>query len=51
MAAPDMDEADLFRVAIETFIQVRTARRLAALGGSTPDLIEIRRRRDEPDTL
>nr|WP_205194882.1 type II toxin-antitoxin system VapB family antitoxin [Burkholderia sp. Ax-1719] len=51
MADPGMDEADLFRVAIETFIRVRTARRLAALGGSTPDLIDIRRRRDEADTL
>jgi hypothetical protein len=51
MADPGMDEADLFRVAIETFIRVRSAKRLAALGGSTPDLIDIRRRRDEADTL
>ena len=51
MTDPGMDEADLFRVAIETFIRVRSAKRLAALGGSTPDLIDIRRRQDETDTL
>ena len=32
LADPDMDKADLFREAIRTFIRVRAAQRLAALG-------------------
>jgi len=34
MADPNMDEADLFREAIATFVRVQAAKRLAALGGS-----------------
>lgn len=48
VADPSMDKADLFREAIKTFVQVRAARRLAALGGTTPDMVSPPRRRPEP---
>jgi len=48
MADPNMDKADLFREAIKTFVRVRAAQRLAALGGSQPDMADIPRRREEP---
>ena len=44
LADPNMDKADLFRKAIRTFIRVRAAQRLAALGGSTPDMAAVPRR-------
>lgn len=47
MADPSMDKADLFREAIKTFVRVRAAQRLAALGGAAPDMTEVPRRRDE----
>ena len=43
MADPDMDEADLFREAIKTFVRVQAAKRLAALGGASPDMADIPR--------
>ena len=48
MADPDMDKADLFREAIKTFVRVQAARRLASLGGATPDMANIPRRSGEP---
>ena len=48
MADPAMDKADLFREAVKTFVRVRAAKRLAALGGATPDMPEVLRRRPEP---
>ena len=44
MADPSMDKADLFREAIETFVRVRAANRLAALGGTAPKMPPIPRR-------
>ncbi|MHA4869993.1 type II toxin-antitoxin system VapB family antitoxin [Duganella sp. PWIR1] len=41
VADPAMNKANLFREAIETFVRVRAAQRLAALGGTasgTPDI-------------
>lgn len=49
MAEPGMDKADLFREAIRTFIRVRAAQRLAALGGSSPDMADIPRSRTRPE--
>ena len=46
-ADPDMDKADLFREAIETFVRVRAARRLASIGGAAPDMANIPRRSSE----
>jgi len=48
LADPDMDKADLFRVAMQTFVRVQAGKRLAALGGAAPDMPDIPRRRAEP---
>lgn len=48
LAEPGMNKADLFREAVRTFIRVQSAKRLAALGGSEPDMEGIPRRRSEP---
>ena len=48
VADPAMDKADLFREAIKTFVRVRAAKRLAALGATMPEIAEVARRRDEP---
>jgi Arc/MetJ family transcription regulator len=48
VADPSMDKADLFREAIKTFVRVRAAKRLAALGGTMPEISEVPRRRSEP---
>jgi Arc/MetJ family transcription regulator len=48
VADPNMDKAELFREAIKTFVRVRAAKRLAALGGTQPDMPEIPRRRSKP---
>lgn len=45
MADPSMDKADLFREAVETFVRVKAAKRLAALGAAAPDMKNIPRRR------
>ncbi|BBU31038.1 DUF2191 domain-containing protein [Burkholderia sp. THE68] len=49
VADPEMDKSDLFREAIKTFVRVQAAKRLAALGGSAPEMGDIARRRDESD--
>ncbi len=51
MAEPGMNEADLFREAIKTFVRVQTAKRLAALGGTMSDVADIPRRRQEPKSI
>ncbi len=45
LADPGMDKADLFREAINVFIRVQVAKRLAALGGQSPQMKAIPRRR------
>jgi Arc/MetJ family transcription regulator len=50
MAGPGVNEADLFREAISTFVRVRAARRLAALGGTLSGTADIPRRRPEPES-
>ncbi|KQQ96185.1 type II toxin-antitoxin system VapB family antitoxin [Massilia sp. Leaf139] len=47
MADPEMDRADLFREAIKTFVRVQAAKRLAALGGASPEMPEVPRRAAE----
>ncbi|MCL2656353.1 MAG: type II toxin-antitoxin system VapB family antitoxin [Betaproteobacteria bacterium] len=47
VADPTMDKADLFREAIKTFVRVQAAKRLAALGGSMPEMQDIPRRRED----
>jgi Arc/MetJ family transcription regulator len=46
MSDPEMDKADLFREAVKTFVRVQAAKRLAALGGTAPDMPEVPRRQD-----
>jgi len=48
VADPTMDKSDIFREAMKTFVRVQAAKRLAALGGSMPDMPDIPRRRSEP---
>ena len=48
LADPSMDKAELFREAIRTFVRVQAGKRLIALGGSTPELADIPRRRADP---
>lgn len=43
VADPAMDKADRFREAIKTFVRVRAAQRLAALGGTSPEMPEVPR--------
>lgn len=48
LADPDMEKSDIFREAMKIFVRVQAAKRLAALGGSLPDMPEIPRR--HPDS-
>lgn len=43
LAEPGLDKADLFKEAIKTFVRVQSAKRLALLGGTTPDIMDIPR--------
>ena len=45
VADPGMDKGDLFREAIKVFVRVQAGKRLAALGGKTPKIKDIPRRR------
>ena len=47
MADPGMDKADIFRESIKTFVRVQAAKRLAALGGTMPEIQDVPRRRGE----
>lgn len=51
VADPSMDKSDLFREAIRTFVRVQAAKRLAALGGTVPEMPDVPRRRDEPGAM
>lgn len=46
MIDPGMDKTELFRAAIQTFIRVQAAKRLAALGGQAPNMPDVPRRRE-----
>ncbi len=49
VAEPGMDKGDLFREAIKTFVRVQSAKRLAALGGTAPDMADVPRRRESAE--
>ena len=51
VADPDLDKADIFREAMKTFVRVQAAKRLAALGGSMPQMQNVPRRDVEPHPL
>ncbi len=45
VADPEMDKTDLFREAMKVFVRVQAGKRLAALGGKSPKMKAILRRR------
>ncbi len=45
MADPDMDKSQVFREAMQVFVRVQAAKRLAALGGAAPGMKPVPRRR------
>lgn len=47
VADPTMDKADIFREAFKTFVRIQAAKRLAALGGTMPEIQDIPRRREK----
>ncbi len=49
MADPDMDKSEIFREAMKTFVRIQAAKRLAALGGTLPEMADIPRERDQTD--
>jgi Arc/MetJ family transcription regulator len=48
LADPGLDEAELFGEVFRTYVRVQSAKRLAALAGTAPDMPDIERRREEP---
>lgn len=51
LADPDLNKADIFREAMKTYVRVQAAKRLAALGGSSPQMQDVPRRGVEPQPL
>ncbi len=47
LANPGMEKSELIRECVRAFIQIQTARRLAALGGTMPDIDLVPRRRED----
>lgn len=45
VADPGMDKADIVREAMRVFVRVQSGKRLAALGGASPKMQDIPRRR------
>lgn len=48
LADTHMDKSDIFREAIKTFVRVQAANRLAALGGTMPEIQDTPRHRQQP---
>ena len=46
LAEPGLNKSALFEQALKVFIQIQAAKRLAALGGSAPEMPVIPRRRN-----
>jgi Arc/MetJ family transcription regulator len=51
LAAADrvMSPAEWVQVALETFVRMKSAQRLAALGGAQAEMAEVARRREDGD--
>lgn len=47
LADPGIERTELLRECIKAFIQLQTARRLAALGGQVPEIEAVQRRRSQ----
>ena len=50
VADPTIAKADIFREAMKPFVRVQAAKRLAALGGTMPNMQDIPRRGSETVT-
>jgi Arc/MetJ family transcription regulator len=50
VADPEMDKTDLFREAMKVFVRVQAGKRLAALGGKSPKMKSVPRRRPAEDS-
>jgi hypothetical protein len=50
VADPGMDKTDLFREAIKVFVRVQAGKRLASLGGKSPKMKLVPRRRSTEDS-
>lgn len=48
MAGPGMDKSGLIQEALKTYVRIKAAQRLAALGGKATDMTQIPRRREGP---
>ncbi len=48
VADPNIDKSDIFRETFKVFVRVQAAKRLAALGGTMPEIQNVPRRREEP---
>jgi len=46
LADPGMKQSDIFQESMKTFVSVQLAKRLAALGGTMPDMQDVPRQRD-----
>lgn len=46
VADPNMDKSDLFREAIKTFVRIQVGKRLVALGGTMPNIADVKRRNE-----
>lgn len=50
LAPPGIEKSELIRECVKAFIQRQTARRLADLGGTAPEIELVPRRREETTT-
>ncbi len=47
LARPGVERSELIKECVKAYIQLQTARRLAALGGRAPDIEAVPRRQEE----
>jgi hypothetical protein len=50
LADPEMNKTDLIREAMKVFVRVQAGKRLAALGGKSPKMKTVPRRRPAVDS-
>ncbi len=50
LSDPQMDQADVLREAVMTYVRVQTGKRLSALGGSAPNMQDVPRDRQTVNT-
>ena len=50
LADPNMDKSQIFCEAMKTFVRVQTGKRIRALGGAAPNMLDISRRGRDPQS-